>query len=66
MSLWGAQIEALTSISCSFLNEGLGQITDTIGGLTKDLTDVKILGMNTNRRSKAEAPPKTGGLGGLL
>jgi hypothetical protein len=34
MSLWGAQIEALKSISCSFLGEGLGKIKSVIGGIT--------------------------------
>jgi hypothetical protein len=48
MSLWGAQIEALKSISCSFLGEGLGKIKSVVGGLT----DTKLLGRAMSNSSK--------------
>lgn len=34
MSIWGAQLESLKSISCQFLGDGLGSISKVVGGLT--------------------------------
>uniref|UniRef100_A0A8D8E5Z2 Liver carboxylesterase n=1 Tax=Culex pipiens TaxID=7175 RepID=A0A8D8E5Z2_CULPI len=34
LSIWGAQLEALKSISCKFLGDGLGGLGKVVGGLT--------------------------------
>uniref|UniRef100_A0AAG5CPA7 Carboxylesterase type B domain-containing protein n=1 Tax=Anopheles atroparvus TaxID=41427 RepID=A0AAG5CPA7_ANOAO len=33
LSIWGAQLEALKAVSCSFLGEGLGSINKVVGGV---------------------------------